>query len=228
MEYRKNPGAKEEKEMNSVNQYSLDQQAQMQVQSQFNALYFKGQLEIEKTVAKEHYLNEKRIDLEQRKIQLREYQREARAARYEEVQIREDGSCEIIVRNRLLQIPNREIVNFQFRGIFELVSSNGKRGFFLLVLKIAGNEKQIFLNEEKVGKPSYLMQKLISVGAQIFMNKRKDKENFLNNFWSTVYLRCQKKIIIPENEGWIKEKENEYKFIEKGVTLWQDIIKLAK
>lgn len=197
-------------------------------QEEIRLLQEKSRVEIEKTVLKEHYLNQERMDLAQKKMQLREYAKESRKASYEELIVGADGELSMKTKNLLINIPQRKIANFNFCEIYKLKSSNGKEGFYLLILSIDSRKKGIYLDVRKAGKNNYLMEKIAEAGGMIYANKPRQRQNILLGFWIKALSLCKKEQIIPENIGWIRDEENIYKFVPEGTLLWEDIIKKSK
>lgn len=184
--------------------------------------------EIEKSIRKERLMNEERLDFVAKKIQMQEYTKELQKAAHEEVYFGLQGEVEVYTKNAIVDVPRRKLANFQFRRIFRLTSSEGDDGFYLVELLANMKNIQIFLNGEKVGKPDYLMKKITEVGGEIYVNKRRERENILIALWTKMCSLCEKTIIIPSHIGWIRDGNKGYKFIEKEDLLWEDIVKKAK
>ena len=214
-------------DMQSVNNQMLAKQ-HFKDQEEIRFLQEKSIVEIKKTVLKEHYLNQERMDLTQKKLWLNEYAKEARRASYDELIIGADGELSMQTQNLLVSIPRREISNFNFCEIYKLKSSNGKEGFYLLVLSVDSRKKEIYLDLRKAGKNSYLMEKITEAEGMIYANKPRQRQNILLEFWIKALSLCKKAKIIPENIGWIRDEEQRYKFISEGDLLWKDILKKSK
>ena len=192
--------------------------------------YMKNLLDVNKTAAKEQILNESRMELAYEKMQMQEYRREMRKARYLKLMIREDGELEIQVQNPMIKVPDRRCANFKFLDILRLESVEGDGPIYVLFLEIEKAEQHIYLTGEKVGKGEYLLKKITEVGGQIFVESHKKKVDFLLDFWTAIcsFLSDQDKVLRSVSPGWITVDKNVYRFVEGGETLWKDMVRKAK
>ncbi|MCI8593576.1 MAG: hypothetical protein HFI88_14830 [Lachnospiraceae bacterium] len=192
--------------------------------------YMKNLLDVNKTAAKEQILNESRMELAYEKMQMQEYRREMRKARYLKLMIREDGELEIQVQNPMIKVPDRRCANFKFLDILRLESVEGDGPIYVLFLEIEKAEQHIYLTGEKVGKGEYLLKKITEVGGQIFVESHKKKVDFLLDFWTAIcsFLSDQDKVLLSVSPGWITVDKNVYRFVEGGETLWKDMVRKAK
>lgn len=192
--------------------------------------YMKNLLDVNKTAAKEQILNESRMELAYEKMQMQEYRREMRKARYLKLMIREDGELEIQVQNPMIKVPDRRCANFKFLDILRLESVEGDGPIYVLFLEIEKAEQHIYLTGEKVGKGEYLLKKITEVGGQIFVESHKKKVDFLLDLWTAIcsFLSDQDKVLLSVSPGWITVDKNVYRFVEGGETLWKDMVRKAK
>ena len=169
-----------------------------------------------------------RENVEMRKESRREYRKECNRARYCETVIDEDGWINIKPRNKLVEVPKRRIANFQFADIYELKNIEGDSGIFLLEMEIAKRTVRLYREGRKDGNAGYLMKKIASAGGEIFMQKKSDKEAFLQSLWALLLKKCGKKQLYSTHTGWIRLQNGGYQFIREGAILWKDIVEMAK
>lgn len=187
-----------------------------------------NQLEIEKAVNKERLLNSERLEFQEKKALMQEYYREVRKRNYFEIYFGNQGELEVLTKNPIVSIPQEKSANFCLESIEKLLCSDGKCGFYRLIILINSKEKEIFLDENKMGDPKYFMKKITQAGGQIYTNKKIIRENILLAFWLKLSAICEKTVIVPLNIGWIKDLDGYYKFIERGKLLWKDVLEKAK
>lgn len=187
-----------------------------------------GKLEIEKAVAKERILNAEKLEYQQKKILTHEYRKEIAKTNYVEINFGTQGELELHTKNALVSVPKCDIANFLFKGIVELICSDGRSGFYKLFLLVNSRNEEVFLDRRKMGKAEYLLEKITEVGGRIYISKKSVRDNMLLDFVAKLIGICEKKEIIPANIGWNKIEEKEYKFIKKGELLWENIIEKAK
>lgn len=187
-----------------------------------------NQMDINKAIAKEQYLNDLKMDLAQRKMQLQEYRREAKKAEYVEVVIDAEGGLKAWTKNAMVNFPERQVANFQVLKATCLQSSNGESGIIQLDLKIGIRKTSLYLNIKKMGKMDYILGKITAVGGQIYGSTKKEKEKILTGLWVKLCDLCEETYTIPVEYGWYKDKRGDYKFAEEGMQLWADIAEKAK
>lgn len=187
-----------------------------------------GQMEIEKAVLKEKLLNAEKLDYEQNKNQMQEFRKEISKRNFIAIDFGTQGEVELHTKNALVQVPKCNIANFLFKGIVELICSDGRSGFYKLFLQVNSRNEEVFLDRRKMGKAEYLSEKITGVGGRMYANKKTVRDDILLNFAARLVEICEKEEVIPANIGWIKIPEDKYKLIRKGETLWQDIIEKAK
>lgn len=188
----------------------------------------KNQMDIDKAIAKEQYLNDLKMDLAQRKMQLQEYRRESRKAEYVEVVIDAEGGLKAWTKNAMMNFRERQVANFQVLKATCLQSSNGESGIIQLDLKIGHREISLYLNIKEMMKMDYILGKITTVGGQIYGSTKKEKELILNGLWVKLCDLCRETDTIPVAYGWYRDKLGNYKFAEEGTQLWRNIIEKAK
>ena len=189
---------------------------------------FLKRFEVDLAICKESRLNDLRMDQASRKIQLSERARELRKAQYDAIKIKENGAIVMQTKNTLFDPPEREIVNFPFPDIFQLVSADENGEIYMLHLNIANKVVQVFLDGKKAGNPAYLLRKLTAAGGVIFTDRRQIRENFLYDFWSLVISEYETTMVIPASVGWMKNEYGKFNFIERGALLWNEVVQCAK
>ena len=60
------------------------------------------------------------------------------------------------------------------------------------------------------------------------MQKKSDKEAFLQSLWALLLKKCGKKQLYSTHTGWIRLQNGGYQFIREGAILWKDIVEMAK
>lgn len=198
-------------------------------QRRINVLCAEKNIEIGAAVTKEAYLNDVRVDLLRRKVELREYRKEMAKGNHLEISIGKNGELEAHIQNAFIKVPTRKVTNFRFADCYNLKSSSGEEGIMLLLLYSEdGRLLQIFLNLKKMGRMQYFEKKITEAGGVILANTRKERENILVSFWVEICGRSKGTVEIPIREGWISGHKPKYQFVERGEVLWAEIIKLAK
>lgn len=167
-------------------------------------------------------------DVEMRKETRKEYRRECNRARYCETVIDEDGQISLLPRNKLVEIPKRQITNFRFVDIYELKSIDGDSGIFILEMEVGRRKARLYIDGVKTGKAGYLMNKIVSEGGEVFIQKKSDKEAFVQSLWAVLRGKCKRTLTYSTHTGWIKNKNGSFQFIREGVLLWKHIVEMAK
>lgn len=191
-------------------------------------MYEKEMMKSKISMAKTMGLCEMKDMYAQRREVRHETQKERAKTKYYEIEIGGAGELKLQTKNSWIDVPERGVANFKYKGLFPLVSSDGDKGIFVLDLEIGNDDFYVYLDESKIAKNNYLMRKITFVGGRIFVNSQKFKEELLKDFWTTIYPLRIGDIIIPTHTGWVELGNNSFKFVEEGETLWQDIIKRAK
>lgn len=196
--------------------------------SDLQIFYEKERIRTDAALTKEYCRNNIKAVYEQEKEVRHERQREARKAQYDDIVVAKEGELIMRRRNSWIGIPERKVANFKFRGLFPLISSDGDGGISALELEIMGVASYVYLMDSKVGRGEYLLRKIMAVGGQILVDAVKDQENFLRKFWAAIFLLRTNAVMVPIRTGWVLLGKNQFRFIEKGATLWTDVIEAAK
>lgn len=190
--------------------------------------YQKKMIEVNAELVKQQQLYEIKDAYAQRREARHEFQKEFKKAKYYEIIIKDGGKLILETKNSWINVPEQEVGNFKFLGLFPLGSSDGDRGISALSLEIEGIEKTTYITNSKVGKGGYLLRKITDVGGKVFAGSKKNQEFFLLEFWTAIYPLRTDVVIIPEHVGWILEGKNQFKFVEKGTKVWCDFLEDAK
>lgn len=188
-----------------------------------------NQMNLELTMKKGNYQYQQKINFEVEKNKLRQFNNEVKNARYETIALGADGKLKLETANPMLPIPARDFGNFDFIEINEVVGlEKGERGIFKLILNVEGNTVFTFILGNKAGKGNYLLDKLSSIGVRFYIDKKARLQKLLIDFWSIMMNRCKGESYVPEQHGWIKDRNGIFHYIEEGELLWEEVKEMAK
>lgn len=183
--------------------------------------------ELDYAVMKERLINNEKLDLAQKKLSLREINKEMEKSKYYKIIVGEDGGLEVMVKSAIADIFKRKLSNLRFPELVKLKSSDGDEGIYILKFKIAEVEKEIYIESSKVGKEGYLMNKILAVGGEIYTRRKDEAETLIKNLWTALISQCQGVAIVPVHHGWIREVEGTYRFVEEDEILWKQLKDMA-
>ena len=214
----KNPGGKEDK---MATEQFVEQQNRL-------AEYgYRKAIERDMAIDKEWKMNDAKMSLAYRKIELQEWRKEKQKARYESVAISENGEIQRTVHNAIVEVPDYKCVNFQFIQLSTMVSTDGDRGLYQLQIQIGKKLKRIILYEKKMGNPTYFFRKLTEAGSVILITKKRERENLMIHLWSLLLSLCESEYIVPTHVGWVAF-QGKFRFVEEEEILWKDLSEQAK
>lgn len=153
---------------------------------------------------------------------------EKRKEQVEEVAIRGDGDLEIVTLNLDIDAKKRRVCNFKHPCLTRLYSSCDIGEYFALECEVESRKKEIFLSEEKMGDPVYLLKKLNSKGCEIYASSRKLQKEYVLKILVLLRNNCSRDCCIPDEHGWRTLPDGTLEFVEEDKAIWEDIKTWAK
>lgn len=196
--------------------------------NEIQIFYEKERIRTDAVRMREYYKSDIKEAYQWEKEVHHERQRELRKAQFDEIVVAESGELIIRRRNSWIGIPERRAANFRFRGLFPLINSEGDGGISALELEIMDAARYVYLIDSKIGRGEYLSRKIMAVGGKILVDAVKDQENFCRKFWVSIFPLRTDTVMVPTHTGWVSLGKDEFRFIERGTTLWADVMKAAK
>lgn len=159
------------------------------------------------------------------KERFRQIVEENKKAACESIEVCQDGSIVTTTKNLWVDSRPRNISNMMFPEMFIAARySNLNEKVFMLTCKIAGVEKIVYLNPERVGSGTYLIGKFTAVGINIYASEAKAKD-FARKIVSML-VQNGKVGIVPDEPGWMETETGEFTFVGEGRMTWQMIKEL--
>lgn len=178
-------------------------------------------------IQKAAILSEIRYQSEVRKELLKEEASERRRQVYEQLCVAEDGGLQFITQNLSIDSKPRLICNAKNFHLTNLLDSeNNNNQIAMIWCEIDGREKFFYLDPKKLGKASYVLQKMTSSGIQIKLPETKMK-SFAKQFITWLLNQPSRNFVVPHTTGWVQMSTapDSFIYIEKEDTfVWEIIV----
>lgn len=219
----------EEKKMSTEERTLSDwQKEQYELQKRYAIRCQDGCLEVEKAKAKAEIAKQNTLEIFEKKLLANELAREYREARIEEISISDEGGIVLGVRNTLVNVGQRVIANLKRPtvGVFRPLDA-GAPPCYLLSGFLNEEEIKVFLDSEKLGRGSYLVEKLARAGIRFYLPDKKVKEMGIKLI-ATLAGNCAEVTALPERDGWAKLEDGSFCFFGEGELNWRRIKELCR
>jgi len=162
---------------------------------------------------------------------LRECISEKRAERkrnqYQKVEILQNGEVISRTENLLIGGEPRMVINLKKPRIYVLKSISGEEGYFRLEFEVEEKRCTVYLQAMKCGESRYLLKKIQAAGGVFRTNKRNERYEYVAGLWAALLEADVPVIEIPEIYGWNQGSDGQFRFVEEGEVLWNDVKKAA-
>lgn len=162
-----------------------------------------------------------KINLELRKMELRQREEEAKRGIYEEIACDEEGRPYLTTRNLWIDAKPREFANLRYPKLIRAARiSCLEEQVFIVSCEVNGETCMIYIDPKKIGSGTYLLGKLAAAGICIYAPEKKAKQYArLLLCW---LLRYSNKSVIADEPGWL-EVDGKFSFIPEGSMTWREI-----
>lgn len=178
-------------------------------------------IDVSKTEWKTTIVEQKRLETYRKKLELREEQRERRKALVEELQVSDDGRITVVTRNTAFKAEPRLITNM-WNPALEIYRSNEleEPPCYELSCSIGMEEKRrVFLDSDKIVRPSYLFRKLTAIGIYFHAPYQKVMP-LLVVMLGKMAEKCEEVRFLPDSEGWVKWDDGTFEYFGEEDLTW--------
>lgn len=184
----------------------------------------KLQEENQRLAMKENYL----ISMYQKKLLLKEEERERRKSQIDLVEMSVDGILSVRTQNLQMDARRRMVCNFKNPEIFVFKRlENSDEMQYLFSFECAGEIKKVWLQKEKVGNAKYLLKQLASVGGQILGENPSRCKEYAVQIVAMAVTNSKITEYVPDKKGWYIDEKNNLKFYSKKY-VWEEIKNYGK
>lgn len=183
----------------------------------------------------DEYKAKKEIDLntEDRKLKLRERRKEEeeerRICRRELVYPDKDGTFKATVENTRISPTPIRVTNMEWPVLRKYIRiKNPDDLIYQLTAFVDGEEKEVYLDRKKTGKPSYLPERLLTRGI-VFTGRKSQKEEYVTQLFAILKNRADRVrgVFMSENKGW-SILDNEEVVYNNGELTWEVLLKKSR
>lgn len=165
-----------------------------------------------------------KLNLEYRKIELRQREQEAKRGIYEDIAFDEEGRLYMITRNLWIDTKPREFANLRYPKLARVARKSCLEEYaFIIDCKVNEKSRMIYLDPKKIGSGTYLLGKMAAAGICIQAPEKKAKQ--YARLMLSWLMRNAEDLVIADEPGWI-EIDGDFLFIPEGNMTWREIKKL--
>lgn len=190
--------------------------------------YKKHKLEVDAANAKALFKRDMALDLECRKLCIREAYEENKKTLYDEVIIRENGEFEIITRNLSFDAKPRKLCNFAKPEMIKLFNEKDVVEVLMVKIEIGEKKFELYLAANRIGDSKYLAKKFSEVGCEIYANNRRLREEYLHKMVVCMMNRIDRACYVPDKRGWNRNSDGTFKFVGPDSPIWKEVLKWSK
>ena len=190
----------------------------------FNQQVFSSQMKLQEENQRLAMRENHQISVYQKKLLLKEEERERRKSQIDLVEMSTDGVLTVRTQNLQMDARTRMVCNFFHPEI--IIYKRCKRPeevIYQLHFELAKTIKYIWLIKENVGNPSYIMKKLIAMGGQIMGENVAKRKEYVLQIVSLAIVNAHTEIFLPDERGWYIDENKKLKFYCAKYT-WKEII----
>lgn len=188
---------------------------------------YKDFREFRRSVSKAQIQVETSYQKQRNGIILRQEEEERKRGEYEEISLTEEGEFLVTTINLSIDAPSRRVTNMRSASLFIAErESNSVEKVFIIDCQVEGKRQLIFLNPEKIGSGSYLLQKMAVAGISVFASSARAKDYVKKLL--TFLIRQGIQVTIPDEPGWIEIEKNKFIFIKEEEMTWEKVRELVK
>lgn len=189
----------------------------------FNQRVFSSQMKLQEEDQRLAIRENHQISLYQKKIQIKEAERERRKSQIDLVEMSADGVLTVRTENLQMATPQRMVCNFKNPEIFVFKRlENREEMRYLFSFECAGEIRKVWLEKEKVGNGNYLLKQLASVGGQILGENLGKRKEYATQIVAMAVTNSKVTEYIPDKKGWYIDEKNNVKFYSK-MYAWEEI-----
>ena len=196
-------------------------EAQLDTQIAYEREACMASLEVTKTEWKTAIVENRRLELYQKKLEMRQEQREREKALVEELQISDDGGITVVTRNTAVKAVPRLITNMRNLELATYYpSESDEPPCYVLSCSIGDGRKQrVFLDSERIARPSYLFRKFTAAGIYFYVPYPKVMP-LLVTLIGKLAEKCEEACFLPDREGWVKWEDGSFEYFGKEDLTW--------
>lgn len=185
--------------------------------------YWQDCREVQKEGAKTEIRVNAKLHLNEMKMRRKEEEEERKRGIFEQVAITENGQIIVATQNLQIQAADRKFTNMYMPEMYAL-RRNGDMmvAAYMLTCKVAGEEKAVFLDSQKVGSGTYVLKKMASEGIGIMSATAKAKE-YIRQLVAILLGRSVPEIVIPDGQGWMKREDGKFQFVGEDDWTWEKL-----
>lgn len=188
----------------------------------------KADARIEEDFRKQQNRQALRLQLEERKNLVKEYERELRKAQTEVITISEQGVVEVQTQDLRININPRVVTNFFFPEItiFRRLK-NPTQEIYMFSADYSEQIRFVFLEPQKCGSGTYLMRRLAKIGCQIFAPTQALRKSYATQVMSLLILQRKNDFAVPDRREWYLDESGEIKFFN-GKWTWEELVECLR
>ncbi len=162
---------------------------------------------------------------EERKYKRNQERKEKQRALAEMVKIDGEGRLTIVTENLSVAAIPRTFTNMQKPVLDELIRlSNPEEIIFRVQCTVGVKNTTVFLEQAKVGRPSYLTKKFMEHGITFYVPNSK-MHYFTHQLFALLCQSDHDKRYLPDKPGWIKLSNKKWIFWKEDRLTWKALQK---
>lgn len=166
--------------------------------------------------------------LAEQKQLMQEADREIRKSQYEQICFSDSGEIYVQTQNLRTKAESRKHFTFQSPEIYIIEHSQNRRErLLMLMIEIYGEDRWTILSPEKCGGGTYLLRKINMLGGDVLADSLATRKNLARGLITECIKKSTKKIILPEERGWMEDCDGKITFFDEELT-WKEAKKCAK
>lgn len=183
----------------------------------------KADARIEEDFRKQQNRQALRLQLEEKKNLVKEYERELRKAQTDVITISEQGVVEVQTQDLRININPRVVTNFFFPEItiFRRLK-NPTQEIYMFSADYSEQIHFVFLEPQKCGSGTYLMRRLAKIGCQIFAPTQALRKSYATQLMSLLILQRKNDFAVPDRREWYLDESGKIKFFN-GQWTWEEL-----
>ena len=193
----------------------------------FNQQVLSSQMKLEEKAQRLAIRENYQLSLYQKKIQIREAERERKKSQIDLVELSQDGILTVRTKNLQMDAPIRMVCNFFHPEIVIYKRcKNPEEVMYQLHFELSKTIKFVWLKKENVGNSSYIMKKITATGGQIMGENVAKRKEYAIQIVSLAIINAHTEIFIPDDRGWYIDENAKLKFYNAKYT-WKEITNYA-
>ncbi len=188
----------------------------------------KADARIEEDFCKQQNRQTLRLQLEEKKNLVKEYERELRKAQTDVITISEHGVVEVQTQDLRINMDPRIVANFIFPEIVVFRRlKNQTQEIYMFFADLNQEIKYVFLDPGECGSGTYVLKKLAKIGCQIFAPTLAMKKTYATQMITLLITQMKDNFVVPDRREWYIDESGEIKFFE-GKWTWEELEECVK